>query len=78
MLTTPESVEPALEPTWHAAGINVWTAEAAGDQLGSIEQTHAYGYIVKDSDGDWIASFSALSDAMWFLELAERLSGRTL
>ncbi|HEV7957275.1 MAG: hypothetical protein JWL94_2133 [Microbacteriaceae bacterium] len=45
--------------------------------LGSIEQTRAYGYIVKDESGGWTASFSMLGDAMWFVELAHRVKGRT-
>ena len=60
------------EPTWTQINDGLWLATSNGDRIGSIEETDAYGFVVKSASGDWLASFSGLSNAMWFLTLAEQ------
>ncbi|QHO68391.1 hypothetical protein BHD05_00780 [Marisediminicola antarctica] len=60
------------EPKWHEATDGLWEATLDNMPLGSIEETRAYGFVVKNSRGDWLASFSVLENAMWFLHVAER------
>lgn len=62
------------DPTWRRVGIGIWEATADGTPLGSIEQNREYGFIVKGARGDWLASFSVLENAMWFLPIAQRAS----
>ncbi len=60
------------EPTWSESTVGRWDATLDNMPLGSIEETRAYGFVVKNSRGDWLASFSVLENAMWFLHVAER------
>lgn len=62
------------DPIWRRTGIGIWEATVDGAPLGSIEQSRAYGFIVKGAGGDWVASFSVLENAMWFLPIAQRAS----
>ena len=59
-------------PTWSEFTVGHWVATLDTLPLGSIEETRAYGFVVKNSRGDWMASFSVLENAMWFLYVAER------
>lgn len=61
-----------VEPTWREFTAGLWEATLDNVLLGSIEETRAYGFVVKNSRGDWLASFSILENAMWFLPVAER------
>ena len=61
-----------VEPKWHESTVGLWEATLDNMPLGSIEETRAYGFVVKNSRGDWLASFSVLENAMWFLPVAER------
>jgi hypothetical protein len=61
-----------VEPTWRESTTGLWEATLNDAPLGSIEETRAYGFVVKDSRGGWLASFSVLENAMWFLPVAER------
>ncbi len=62
-------------PKWNETTVGLWEATLDNMPLGSIEETRAYGFVVKNSRGDWLASFSVLENAMWFLPIAERATG---
>lgn len=61
-----------VEPKWRESTDGHWEATLDNMPLGTIEETRAYGFVVKDSRGDWLGSFSVLENAMWFLPVAER------
>lgn len=65
------------EPTWRESTAGLWEATLNDMPLGSIEETRVYGFVVKNSRGDWLASFSVLENAMWFLPVAERAKAST-
>lgn len=68
-----EMLKPQIvEPQWRESAAGLWHATSDGEPLGSIEETRAYGFVVKNARGDWLASFSVLENAMWFLPVAER------
>lgn len=58
--------------SWSATGIGVWAATLDGEVMGTVEETRAYGFVIRDEKREWVGSFSMLSDAMWFLPLAAR------
>jgi hypothetical protein len=60
-------------PKWRESAAGHWEATLDSVPLGTIEETRAYGFVVKNSRGDWMASFSVLENAMWFLLVAERV-----
>jgi len=62
------------DPNWRQVGIGIWEATIDGAPLGSIEASRAYGFIVKGSGGNWLANFSVLENAMWFLPIAQRVT----
>jgi len=62
-------------PRWSESAGGLWEATLDNMPLGSIEETREYGFVVKNARGDWLASFSVLENAMWFLPVAERANG---